>query len=679
MAELKDIFTKEPELETSAPDEFSVDPAHVEELLEIKSRVDTIYRGKRKVQVINCGDYPTETSELGNCRVYHHADHDVLSVHHGQIAEPEEGNDVSLVDFIIIMHEYGHISLGHMNDDQTRKDSPFQLIEELYDLIEEDGALLAQNIAENCDIELDVAERLLTRLMDDPDLLHSLLNIAMDMSVNTCILEPNDIHYIEQEITKKFKRLNLWDNRKEHMVSSLEDMATEEFQRDTKQKLHEYLEKLRKRVMLKFVLPEDYKLGVNDAGEDVLFPNGKTYYEYFRLIISHLDQFVKFLTSIKLGKPQDQLTGSDISNSLKQDQDEYEFKKGYRQANVDYQERLAGVSNKTVKDYPQESEQWINGYNKSIDDIAQALMNEDENGGGSQNQQQSSGDGFEQEDSSNQGGGSNSDQGENGEDQSQGEGEGDATEQGDETDHNTPSMTDYLKDLKDGTIGDPDNPKNIRNRGGKGRSTESTPAVFRQVNVQLDPLDEFLVKLGKSHRKTVTSVKAKRNVMYKHNRRMGSGRSNVIIPTVQMKLEKDSEPRVVFLIDISGSMDTDLIDRVLKTISISLKKISTKVRYDVITWHTDLGTHFRDLDPRNPVTSFPMGGGTCLAPGIKYFGLHYKKNCPLIIISDFEDCLQDWDRECNLLPGYKLYGINYGSRRSNIKWGNFEEFKFDNN
>lgn len=665
--------------------EYTIDPAHIEELKKIKARVESIYRGKSKIHIVNGGDYPLQTSCLGKCGVYHHGDDILYSIHHGQIAPPPPGEEFSITDFIIIMHEIGHITLGHMNDDQDRDDSPLYLIEELYNTIINDGAMLAEQISKSCGIDIELAEQLLTRLMDDPDLLHQLLNISMDMSVNTCILNDNDMHYIEQEITKKFKRLNMFDNRKEKLVSNLEDMAVEEYHKETKERLRKELEKLRRRVMLKFVLPSNYKLGVDELGQGVPFPNGKTYYEYFRLIVEHLDQFVKFLTSLRLGKPMDELSSEDLSNELQKQQEEFDYKRGYRQANKDYQERVAGKSSKTVKDYPQENEQFVSGYNQSVEDIAKSLLDPPEGGGGQGQGQSGEGD-FEQE-----GSGSGQGEGEGDSDsESNGNGDGDSDSDGNDSDkdgdgdgedeesddHTTPSMDEFLKDMQDGTIGDPDDPKNIRKRGGNGRSTQEIPAVFRQVRQELEPLDQFLVKLGKDHRKTVVKVKPQRNVMYRHNRRMGSGSGRVIIPSIQMKLEKSNSPRVVFLIDISGSMDTDLIDRVLKTISISLKRIGTAVRYDVITWNTSLATHYRDLDPKNPLTSFPCNGGTALAYGINYFGQHYDKDSPLVIISDFCDDLEDWNREANKLQGYKLYGINYGGRRSGVKWGNFTEFKF---
>jgi len=39
--------------------------------------------------------------------------------------------------------------------------------------------------------------------------------------------------------------------------------------------------------------------------------------------------------------------------------------------------------------------------------------------------------------------------------------------------------------------------------------------------------------------------------------------------------------------------------------------------------------------------------------------------------------LDEWNASADALPGYELYGINYGYRKSNTPWRNFKEFKFD--
>jgi hypothetical protein len=668
-AEAAEDAALEAKVETQAEPEpeDQISQEHVDELLQIKDRQDTIYQGKNSIQVVNDGDYPLYTNQLGSVKSYaNKKGGKLLLIRHGKI-------DGGLADFLITMHEYGHIALGHMKDDQNAPNSPFRLIEELYNIIDEDGAALAEQIAKNCGIDVELAEQYLTRFLDDPDLLHKLLNYSMDMSVNTCVLEPNDVHIIEKIITRKFKQLNRFDNRKAKLVSNIEDMTDKDTQAELKGRLKRELERLLRRVQDKLVLPENYFLGEDENGNKIPFPNGRPYYEYFRMLVDHLDQFVTFLASLRLGKPKEQLSGADIAAAMQQEKEEFEFKKGYRQANRDYQERLAGKSNKSIKDYPNESDQFKAGYQKSVEDIAQALLDENDS---PNNSNEPNGE-FEQESDD-----PNSSQGQgDGEGEGQDEDQDDGSDEGGDAegncDHGTPELDSYLKDMEDGTVGDPDSPKNIHNRGGKGRSTNDTPAVFRQVKVDVDPLDQFLTKVSRGFRNTVNKVKPKKNIMRKHNLRKGSGRGRVIVPTIRMKLQKDSEPRVVFLIDISGSMDTNLIDRVLKTISVSLKNVSTKTRYDVITWNTDLATHYRNLDPRNPLTSFPCGGGTDLADGIKYFGQKYNSKSVLIVISDFEDNLDAWNNECDKLPGYKIYGINYGRySRTNTPWRNFTEYRF---
>ena len=677
--------------------QYSVDQTHIDQLKALKKRLDSIYNSaKNKIHIVDEGDYPINTSKLGSCRLYRGKNGEKLyMIRHGFIGKQPKhvGEEMDLVDLLVVMHEYGHITLGHMKDDQEDPNSPFNLMGELFDVIQEEGTVLAEEIAKNCGIDVEAAEKLLVRLIDDPDLVHTLLNYAMDMSVNTSVLNANDIHYLEQEVTKKFKKINRFDDKKQMLVSNLEDMVEEDTQAELKKKLREELERLLRKVQEKFLLPESFTLGVDENGTPIPFKDGLAYYEYFRLIISHLDQFVKMLASFKMGKNVDQLSGDDIANALQQQQEEFEYKKGFNRALRDYHERLQGRSDKSLSDYPDESDFFKQGYKDSLEKIAQQLLNEGDNMG---DKPQPDGSFFDQDnenqqdqDGNGQGDGDQEGDGQsNGSGNGQGDGEGDGEGQdgdgncngggGGDDDHETPDLDEYLKGMENTTLGDPDDPRTINRKGGTGRGTDHVPSVFRQVSNELDPLDNFLVKLGKSFRNTVTSLKLKRNIMRKHNLRKGSARGNVIIPTYKMKLQKDNEPRVVFLIDVSGSMNTSLIDRVLKTISVSLKKISTATRYDVIAWDTQLCHHYKDLNPRDPISSFPCGGGTDLADGIRFFGLNYKKNSPLVIISDFCDDLNAWDRECAKLPGYKLYGINYGSSEwmKSPNWQNFTELRF---
>jgi hypothetical protein len=77
-----------------------------------------------------------------------------------------------------------------------------------------------------------------------------------------------------------------------------------------------------------------------------------------------------------------------------------------------------------------------------------------------------------------------------------------------------------------------------------------------------------------------------------------------------------------------------------------------------------------------------MGGGTSLAKGIEYFRDNYKQDAILIVISDFEDYLEEWHKVEENMPGYLLYGFNYGNSNyydsDKINWKHMKIRKFSN-
>ena len=149
----------------------------------------------------------------------------------------------------------------------------------------------------------------------------------------------------------------------------------------------------------------------------------------------------------------------------------------------------------------------------------------------------------------------------------------------------------------------------------------------------------------------------KRDHLYLWNR--GINRT-VIAPVVKKKITQSTEPTITFLIDISGSMDTRLVDRILNTIAKSMKKLCRGLKYNIITWSTNLGEHIQNIDPKKGVPRVSYGGGTRMARGIEYFKSHYGPEAVLILISDFEDYLEEWQRVEQSMPEYTMWGFNYG-------------------
>jgi hypothetical protein len=216
----------------------------------------------------------------------------------------------------------------------------------------------------------------------------------------------------------------------------------------------------------------------------------------------------------------------------------------------------------------------------------------------------------------------------------------------------------------------------IKSGGSLGCGNSGSPYAIRTVDREVDLVDMALKEVMQHVRSRVIKQDTRKDVMKLYNK--GVVRS-VIAPTVSRKVTISNEPKLVYLIDISGSMDTGLIDRILKTISSSMSKLSRGLRYDIITWSTSLGEHIKDIDPKKGVPKISSGGGTRMAKGIQYFKDHYDSSATLIVISDFEDYLEEWNQIESTMSEYTMYGFNYGYRgeSDSIKWKNLKVRNFN--
>lgn len=200
--------------------------------------------------------------------------------------------------------------------------------------------------------------------------------------------------------------------------------------------------------------------------------------------------------------------------------------------------------------------------------------------------------------------------------------------------------------------------------GGIGCGSGGSAIGVRVVG-ETDVVDSAIDEAVQDQKNRVIQFKTKRNVMRNWN--LGRNRT-VICPSISQKVKIDTNPKIVYLIDISGSMDTELIDRILNTVAKKMRKINKGLRYDIITWSTYLGEHIKDIDPKKGIKRISTGGGTSLAEGIKYFKENYDESSILIIASDFEDYLEEWVNVLNTMKGYSVWGFNYGSFNYKVKW-----------
>ena len=571
----------------------------------IKSFVDFSYKSFGNSLSVSQKPFNPISPELGYCFKYRG-----FGVNMYRIVTAPTGD--SFADFRVLMHEYGHIYLGHLEGIHEELD------ERLAWTIQNRRTELIEQINKKCNI--DYADKLIERVIDDPTLNHTLHNIAMDMEVNSKVLSDEDVDEMEQRITAVLPKFD------EEYLRYLQDKTEDE---QIKKDLQDRIDKMAKESKIKLILPCRYH-----TSDGQPFPDELTYPEYLMMIVENLDEFVKMLISIKNGGNGDT---SQVTDQQLQDAMNGQGQPGQGQGGQSQPGSSGG-----------------GGGMQSFDDLMKdcGLSDGSSDQGGNQNGQNQNGGGNGKKDpvdSPYKGMYSGDDTQDKPKDKD-GSGAGD---------HNTPERDEADKKRELGQI---------RSQGGLGCGKSGGPDVTRLVTEQ-DPIDMALEEVIVNFKSRVVKMDYKRDMMHKYNR--GILRS-VIAPSYVNKITLSTDPTIVFLIDVSGSMDTALVDRCLGTISRNMKRIGKGLKYNIITWSTRLGEHIRDIDPRKPVPRISCGGGTRMAGGIEYFKEHYKDDAILILISDFEDDLNDWHRVEKSMPGYTMYGFNYGYQSYKQEWTNFK-------
>ena len=561
------------------------------ELESIKSLVDFQYsrffNALRYTQ-----DKPYPEGDLGYCYRYLS---DSTRVY--QIVTAPTGKEET--DFRVLMHEYGHIYLGHL--DGLHEDLDKAIVE----AITKNRAGLIDYINSSCGI--DYGEKLIERIIDDPTLNHSLHNIAMDMEVNTKILSTEDISEMEADITKVLDPDGTRFKKAEALEGALAENA-DKIDENQSKAVKDEIDKLRNEAMVKLILPCRYHFP-----DGTPFPDNLSYGEYLMLIVKYLDQFVKMLVNISQGGNGDT---SEVSSS-------------------DLQNALQGGDGESG-----------GGGMQSLDDLMDSC-GMGQGGGGKMNSDQTADTDCPYNGSGSSSGGNDS-------------GDKDGTAK----DHCSDSREQADKNREDGSV---------YKAGGQGRSASGGSEGTRDVSRNVDSVDMAIDVVMQNYKSKVVTRIDKKDMVYLWNR--GINRT-VIAPAYRHKIQTDYDPKFVFMIDISGSMNTGLIDRILNTISAKMKKINSNLTYDIITWNTHLGEHLKDIKARDVVPRISYGGGTTLARGIKYFRENYGKEAIFIIISDFEDSLDDWHNEEKIMSGYTMYGFNYGYHKYKQDFTNLKVMHF---
>lgn len=180
---------------------------------------------------------------------------------------------------------------------------------------------------------------------------------------------------------------------------------------------------------------------------------------------------------------------------------------------------------------------------------------------------------------------------------------------------------------------------------------ESTNLVDATPTMRLDrSVLKFIEKncIGK------TVQRDRQDPLYNYNRGKTSGG---VMRTRITTVEEYRPGNLVALIDVSGSVDIELVKALLSEILKYKSKFGTKSR--IILWDT----HLVDDLPlkRSNLEAICCGGGTSIARGIRYAKEKYLKSeqDKLCVISDFEDCLDDWAEELAEVKG-ETFAVCWG-------------------
>lgn len=530
---------------------------------------------------------------------------------------------IERTDYRIKMHEYGHIYFAHLDGLYEELDTQICNVFQYY------RGELIERINSGCGI--DFADKLIERVIDDPVLNHSLHNIAMDMEVNSKILSKDDVEEMEADITSLFSKVE-----KEHVQKVLGDPNIQLTDEEKKQ-LEDVLKKIENESKIKLILPCRYHM---PGKPDEPFPDGLTYPEYLMMIIENLDQFVKMLVNIQQGGMGDtsEVSDQDVKDMLDQ------MGNGNSSMGLDELMKQMGMAD------PQQGQ----GQGQPNQGQGQQTQGQGQSQGGTPNGDNPN-DATElgPNDTSNVGGykGSNQKQ---------------TSSRLGLRDGSTNRFQDHRSEERDSTdkkreLGQ------ISAGGGVGCGNSGGSYGTREVQKNTDPVDEAIDEVIRNFKSRVVKREFVRDVMKNHNRGVVKG---VIAPSLNSKITITYDPKIVYLIDISGSMNTRLVDRILNTIANKMRKCGTGrgLKYDIISWNTRLGEHLRDIDPKKGVPRISTGGGTSIARGIKYFRDHYDENAILVVISDFEDYLQEWADVSDKMPKYAMYGFNYGCQNYSQKF-----------
>jgi hypothetical protein len=178
----------------------------------------------------------------------------------------------------------------------------------------------------------------------------------------------------------------------------------------------------------------------------------------------------------------------------------------------------------------------------------------------------------------------------------------------------------------------------------RGRTTSVTGQAALHSISECNSLEQFLAILRE---RSVTDKRRRlfTDMLYNINRNKFD--SNIFIPRRLYVSDKTPVP-VCILLDVSGSVPTALLKRIVRAIA-DVEYFLDKKKSRLVCWSDGLCSD----TPLEGINNFTAGGGTILAPGIKYCKKYLCDNASFFIVSDFQDDLGDWIRAARNISARK--------------------------
>lgn len=534
-----------------------------------------------------------------------------------RVVYPKTGN--SKVDDRIRMHEYGHIYCGHLEGIYEEMDTNLSRI-----LRNKDSQLI-KLINENCGI--DYADKIIDKVISDPYLNHFIHNLAMDMEVNSTILDENDLNIIKDELNQMIYDEYMVLSESGNKLPSMEDLSN-----------------LYSKFDLKAVHPSDFG-----------FPPGLTYPDYLVQLVLRLDLVINMMSESlnNKGKSKDRLEGQ--SEKMKSGAS---GGGSSNESNEDSNGTSSCNDNSYIPKTKDEFEEMMR--NANVSNSSESNDSDDESQPSSQSSSKDGNDGEGKDASSNKPGDEESN-----EDNSRGGQGKDDDDNNDNEDHGTDSRR-IADEKRLNDLG------NYACEGGSGRGLNESDSE-RNYQINNDPLTMSLEEIIREFRHKVIKRDFVKDMTHKYNRRILGKGNKMLSPTYRQKITRSENPTIAFYVDVSGSMDTSLVDRIITTIRFKMRNIDRSLLYNIIAWDTRLCNFYKNIDFNSPIPKLRCGGGTQMEGCFDHFKENFGMDAIMILISDFGDDLDSWNKKEMNMNGYSMYGLRYGSEYyRDVKFKNFK-------